>query len=1181
MTGMAVADDRDLEIARLRGGLGDLMSLLALSASWVGREAHDVGRTLGEALYAILDLDLVFVALDEHPETVFALGRHSESLPPASVDAALRRFLGADPRSWPAVTRGTILGARLSVATMPLGSPHGPGMLAVATARPDFPTDAERLVLNVARNQAVLALQEERLRREERLKAGELSAVALIEGLPGLVAILGPDGRVERVNRQIREYCGQEIEGLRDWGSNGIVHPEDLPHVAEIFGASIASGAPYKIEQRLRRFDGEYRWFDNRGHPLRDGRGSIMAWHVLLSDIDDLKRAEKAVRARERELRQQAETFPQMLWSATADGNIDYCNERLLEYSGLAAEDVMNERWVNLIHPDDRGPATAIWLRCIATGDPYSVEVRQFHVADQTHRWVLTLALPLRDGEGRIVKWYGSCVDIHDRKLAEEAVKASERYLTQTVETIPQNLFGAGADGLVNYINPQLRDWFGRADDTIMAEEWVHLVHPDDRASTVEAWTQTVLVGTPYRREVRFMHHGGEYRWCEAQARPLRDADGDIVAWHGVVNDIHDRKLAEDALKASEQNLRLIIDTIPALAWSARADGTADFFNRHYLDYVGRSHEKLDRQWIDLVHPDDLEVITSAWDRARETGVTSEAEARLRRHDGAYRWFLFQTSPLRDESGKLVKWYGVNTDIEDRKRAEQDLAARERTLREAHDHLSQAQRLSQTGSFTTDVIADTHIWSEELYRILEYDRAEMPTFLAFRDRIHADDLAGFDAGFRRAMAERVEFDEVFRIVTPKGNTKYLHAIAHFLPGDAGRPLVTGSIQDISESKRREQELLRAAYLLETAERISETGSFRWDLTENKLVWSAEMYRIHEIDESIEPRYPELLSTVHPDDVDMINNKTQQSFKGIGAPEDGYRLLMPDGRVKYLKTAYRVITHEDGRVESVGVAQDVTQRRLAEDALDKLRSELAHITRVSTLGELAASIAHEVNQPLAGIITNASTCLRMLAADPPDTEGAIKTAQRSIRDGNRASEVIRRLRGLYRKQGFVRESLDLNEAAREVIAICTHDLQRRHIMLSIELDPALQPVNGDRIQLQQVILNLVLNAADAVDDSGRRPRQIVIETSGAGPGMAQLAVRDTGRGLSAEALSRVFEAFYTTKPHGMGIGLSVSKTIVDRHEGTLWASPNDNGGTTFAFAIPLEQEAELPATDQPE
>jgi len=1034
-------DEKSLEIARLRRGLSDVVGLLGLSATWAHGTSGGIARSLGEALFAVLDLDFVVTELAGEVAVV-QIRQGFAVADPEKLRAQLRRSLGEEPGAWPASSRHAFEGAEVSLATVRLGLERAFGTIVAGTARPDFPGETERLLLSIAGNQILVALQDAQLQREQRLLASEQSASALIEGIPGLVAVLAPDGQVQRVNRQIEDYCGRPLDELRHWGTNGIVHPEDMPHVAEIFGASIATGSPYYIEQRLRRFDGVYRWFENRGRPLVGEGGAILAWHVLLTDVDDRKRAEEAVRASELNLRQQSETFPQMLWSATPAGNIDYCNERLLDYSGLTAAEVKDGGWVNLLHPDDREPTAAVWMRCIATGDPYSVEVRHFRLADQTYRWNLTMALPLRDGEGSIVKWYGSCVDIHDRKLAEEGLKASERHL------------------------------------------------------------------------------------------------------------------------------QLTIDTIPALAWSAHEDGTADFFSQQYLDYVGQSRERLcGWQWTGLVHPDDLAGLAATWESCRVAGRGAEVEARLQGHDGVYRWFLFKTSPLRDECGAIVKWYGVNTDIEDMKRAEQALSARERTLREAHDHLSQAQRLSQTGSFTTDVHADTHTWSEELYRILEYERKEVPAFRAFRDRVHPEDIAAFDAGFKRAMAGRSDFDEVFRIVTPRGNTKHLHAVAHFMPGSADRPIVIGSIQDITNSKHAEDELRRRETLLATAERISETGSFSWDLSNNKLVWSPQMYRIHELDEGLEPVYPNLLATVHPDDLQKIDERTKRAFQGEGSPDDSYRLLMHDGRTKYLRTAYQVIRHEDGRLESFGVAQDVTRRRLAEDSLDRLRSELAHVTRTMSLGQLAASITHEVNQPLSGIITNASTCLRMLAADPPDIEGAIKTAQRTIRDGNRASEVTRRLRGLFRKQDFVPEPFDLNDAAQEVIAICAHDLQRRRIAMSVQLDSALPPVRGDRVQLQQVILNLVLNAADAMDGVEDRPRQIVVETAKAAPGLAQMTVRDTGRGVATEDLGKIFEAFYTTKADGMGIGLSVSRSIIERHEGKLSASANEGPGTNFFFSVP--------------
>ena len=224
-------------------------------------------------------------------------------------------------------------------------------------------------------------------------------------------------------------------------------------------------------------------------------------------------------------------------------------------------------------------------------------------------------------------------------------------------------------------------------------------------------------------------------------------------------------------------------------------------------------------------------------------------------------------------------------------------------------------------------------------------------------------------------------------------------------------------------------------------------------------------------------------------------------------------------------------------------------------------------RVSTLGALTASIAHEVNQPLAGIITNASTSLLMLADDPPDIDGALDSAQRTIRDANRASEVITRLRALFKKTTTASESLDLNEATREVLALSMSELQRGQVIVRTELANDLLPVTGDRVQLQQVVLNLVLNAAEAMSAIEDRPRLLVVRTERDEGDHVRLTVCDTGPGFDPQSANRLFETFYTTKRDGMGIGLSISRSIIERHQGRLWAAPSDGPGATFAFSIP--------------
>jgi signal transduction histidine kinase len=264
--------------------------------------------------------------------------------------------------------------------------------------------------------------------------------------------------------------------------------------------------------------------------------------------------------------------------------------------------------------------------------------------------------------------------------------------------------------------------------------------------------------------------------------------------------------------------------------------------------------------------------------------------------------------------------------------------------------------------------------------------------------------------------------------------------------------------------------------------------------------------------------------------------------------------------------------KEDRLEYVGAIQDVSHQRRSDDAIGKLQSELTRVARVTSLGVLTASIAHEVNQPLAALMTNAGTSLRMLSADPPDVAGAIERTQRTLRSGQRASEVIARLRALFAKEGALTGLVDLNEATREVITLATAELQRSRVVVRTELADDLPAVVGDRVQLQQVILNLMLNARDAMDGIESHPRLLTIRTGCDCDGAVTLSVRDTGVGLEAQASEKVFEAFYTTKPDGMGIGLSVSRSIVERHGGRVWAVQNDGPGATFSFAIPRSAEA---------
>ena len=552
----------------------------------------------------------------------------------------------------------------------------------------------------------------------------------------------------------------------------------------------------------------------------------------------------------------------------------------------------------------------------------------------------------------------------------------------------------------------------------------------------------------------------------------------------GAIQDVTESKLAEAAPRESEREWRRIVDSIPGLVATLTPAGEVEGVNNQVLEYCGRTLEEL-KQWgtSDTVHPEDRPRVIEVITQSMASGDPYEIEERIRRFDGVYRWFQVRGLPLRDSNGRIVRWYDLLTDIDDRKRAEAQLAGEKRLLEMVASSCPLTDVLTALCRFVEVTSADCHCgvylidWSGPRFR-----NGAVPSLPAtFNDPTDGLPVrreigpCGQAALFRQqVIAIDLETDPLWQesAIRPL-------ALAHGIRSHWSTPIYA-----------RDGRVL---------------GTF------------AIFHR--------EPARP---------------TRVQQDL-------------------------IAQVTH---------IASIAIERALSEAALDKLRSELAHVTRVMSLGALTASIAHEVNQPLSGIITNASTCLRMLDADPPNVDGARETARRTIRDGNRASEVIARLRALFSKKEVTLESMDLNEATREVTALSLSDLQRNRVMLQFELADDLPAVRGDRVQLQQVILNLLRNASDAMAGVEDRPRQLRIRTELDSANRVRLTVQDVGVGFDPQNVDKLFAPFYTTKTDSMGIGLSISSSIIERHHGRLWAAPNDGPGATFSFSIPRSSEAVL-------
>jgi len=290
-------------------------------------------------------------------------------------------------------------------------------------------------------------------------------------------------------------------------------------------------------------------------------------------------------------------------------------------------------------------------------------------------------------------------------------------------------------------------------------------------------------------------------------------------------------------------------------------------------------------------------------------------------------------------------------------------------------------------------------------------------------------------------------------------------------------------------------------------------------------------------------------------------------------EVAFRIVHPDGEIRHIHAVGHPVLSPSGLlIEFVGTVIDVTERKRAENALNKAQVELAHITRITTMGELTASIAHEVNQPLGAVVTNGNACLRWLAADPPNFDEAREAVRRIVRDGNRASDVIARIRSLVKKGESVAGRLDINNTIREIVELTQSEVARREASLHTELAANLPAVMGDRVQLQQVLLNLIINALDAMKALTDRPRVVCIRSKVPETGSILVAVEDSGMGIDPEQAERLFDAFYTTKPEGLGMGLSICRSIVEAHGGRLWATPNEGPGATFQFTLSIEEGA---------
>ena len=610
----------------------------------------------------------------------------------------------------------------------------------------------------------------------------------------------------------------------------------------------------------------------------------------------------------EQSLQALVETIPALVWRAKPDGHIDYVNKRLLDYLGSPLEEIIGWGWMKKVHPHDVAFKVQSWLSNLEAMSSHDAKCR-FQGADGAYRWFDVRGEPLRDGAGRVQNWYGVLIDIDDQKKAEETSRESEYKLRKIIETMPGFHWSTGPDGEPTQVNQRVLDYCGLQFSDFLQLGWERFLHPDDFPATAKAFYDAIQTGTTYHAVHRLRRADGEYRWYHATGEPLRDRQGNIIEWYGLSVDIDENMRAQEALRESERSLRSAIDGIAGLVAVLTPNGEVETVNRQCLEYFGRSLENLGNwQFNDAVHPDDLPRILEIFKSAVASGIPFNYELRLRHLDGEYRWFDNRGVPIRDDSGRIARWYVLLTDIEDRTRA----------------------------------------------------------------------------------------------------------------------------------------LAR---------------------------------------------------------------------------------------------------------------------------LEQMQSDFAHMNRVSMMGELAASLSHEITQPIASARNNARAAQNFLDRQLPDLGEVREALNCVVGDTNRAGDIVDRIRDHIKKTPPRKERVDLNRAVIDVIALAQGAIGRNGISVQTRLAEGLPHVQADRVQVQQVVLNLILNAVEAMSLVKKGSRKLAIITEEPKAGGVLVAVCDSGPGIDPKNLDRVFDAFYTTKASGVGMGLSICRSIIHAHGGQLSAHVNPPRGAVFRFILP--------------
>jgi len=980
-----------------------------------------------------------------------------------------------------------------------------------------------------------------------------------------------PDLTCEYWSRELYEILGFDprngIPTISDYFTR--VHPEDRPVVEATIRHMIAAGEGCDLKKRIIRPDGAQRVIRCVGMAVRE-QGVVARFVGTLMDITEQEELTREFRRREAYLAEAQRLSHTGSWAWSPDTDVRYWSEECFRVLGFDTRDGLpsTEELIQRIHPDDQPTFRESARRAKYKKVDEKVDYRIVHPGGAV-RDIHSIGHPVLSPSGDLIEYTGTVIDITERKRAEEELRASERKYRSLVDTTPALVHTAMPNGDLDFFNRGWLEYLGLSIADLLGWRWTAVIHPEDVEEFSNKWRASLASEQPFVAESRVRRADGEYRWFLHRKQPQRNEAGVIVKWYGSSIEIEERKIAEEAIRRGEAFLAEGQRLSHTGSWGWNASTGKVTWSQEHFRILGldpqHSNPSLDVFW-ERVHPDDRIGLRRAFESAIRDKRDFEREFRIFTSDRSVRHLHGVGHAILNKANELVEFIGSTMDVTEREELTQELRRREA-------YLAEAQRLSHTGSFGWNYGATGElIWSEETYRICGFDSSVKPTHELVRDRVHPDDRQVWQQAFDRA-AEGEEVDFENRLVMPDGTVKFLHTVAYGVRKDGKYVEVVGTVMDITERKRAEETIRRSEAYLAEAQRLSKTGSFAWSPATDNTYYSEECYRVlgFEPQGATAPSFENVMQRIHPDDQARCRELVEKAIRDKVDLELDYRIVHPDKRVRDIHCVGHVVLDRSGElVEIVGTVIDITERKRAEAALQEARAELERVSRVTTMGELAASIAHEINQPLAGVVTSANAGLNWLAANPPNLSKTRETLERILRDGTRGGEVLARIRALLKRTPPAKTLVSVNQIVRDVLALTAGELRQHQIELSLDLASTIPAVRGDTVQLQQVLLNLIKNAIEAMAGIANGQRTLRIQSRLGeleGKPAVTIEVSDTGVGFSGSDSLRLFEAFHTTKPQGMGMGLWISRSIIESHHGRLTASPKNGPGATFVIMLP--------------